>query len=569
MPSALPPWLRRPWVQATLLCAVTVAAYAGVSSAGFVFDDFALVLYNQGIRSLGGALGFFGQDLWATADGGAASGYYRPLMALSLALDWQLAGRAPALYHLHSLAWHLAAVLVLHRLLQSLTAPGPALLGATLFALHPLQSEAVVWIAARNDLIAATLLLATLAVLRPVSVSGPRLAGGAVLAVAAVLSKESTLLLPLYLLCLDLALHGRPRGWPRHAVLWASVALHLVARGLAGVNAAAAPSEEGWRLVFRKLPELVGLAGGLLAWPWPLSVGRDLTGWELGQPALALGLLAAASLVVSLLATRQRLAWVGLIWAALAFAPSLVALADKGVFGERYLYTSLAGLALALAAALCALPPSRRHLSSWGLLFAVPWFFILHARVSDWKSDQTLWRAALRDTPCGYVYASLGHCVNIEGSRREALHWYREALRAGTSALGVCPALLEAAEASEDLEGITAIALEAHQLGCVQPGFQGRLASYLAMTRRWEEAHALASAVEERDESLRAAMVMAGWHLVEGDCSRYRELREAWHGELDPQMMRLFHHGGHGRLSGRARAGLLCQERDADGEVVP
>jgi hypothetical protein len=560
MTAHLPPWLRLPWVQGLLLLALTAAAYAGVSWAGFVFDDHPLVLYNPGIRELSSALGFFGQDLWATADGGAASGYYRPLMALSLALDWQLAGASPMLYHLHSLAWHLLAVWLLHRLLLALSSPLPALLGAALFALHPLQSEAVVWIAARNDLMAAALLLATLVALRPLELSFQRLAGGAALAVAAVLSKESTLLLPLFLLCLDLAEHGRPRGWPRHLVLWGSVTLHLAARFAAGINTAAAPSEQGWRLVAGKLPELLALAGGLLVWPHPLSVGRDLTGWGLGATALILGLTVVLLILVASLVSRQRLAWVGLGWAAMAFAPSVVAVADKGPFGERYLYTSLAGLALVLAAVVSALPPARRRWSALALLVVIPWFFVLHARVPDWKSDETLWRAAVRDTPCGYAHVSLGHVLNVDGSRSEALRWYRESLRVGPPLLGVCTSLIEAAEVSERLEGVAAIALEAHGRGCRQPDFEGRVATYLAMTGRWEEAHAMAAAVEDRDRSLRAALVVAAWRLVEGDCSRYRELREDWSGDLDAQMMLLFHHGGHSQLSRRALEGALCSE---------
>ena len=558
MPPSLHPWLRPSWVHGLLLCALTAAAYAGSLRAGFVFDDFALVVYNQAIQELGRAGSLFGQDLWATADSGTASGYYRPLMSLSLALDWRLAGTSPALYHLHSLAWHLLAVWFLHRLLVILTQPLPALLGAALFALHPLQSEAVVWIAARNDLMGAALLLGALLLLRPLGLAPWRLGLGAVLAVGAVLSKESTLLLPLFLLLLDLAEHGRPRGWTRHAVLWGAVALHLAARGLAGVNAAAAPPQVGWVLLGRKLPELAALAGSLLVWPWPLSVGRDLGGWSLATPALLVGLAVCALLVVGSLIRRQRLALVGLGWAALAVAPSLVAVADKGLFGERYLYLSLAGLGLALAATLQALPRARLRWAGVALLVVVPWFLILHARVLDWKDDVTLWRAAARDTPCTYVYAGLGHVLNRDGARGEAAEMFLLALRGSPPQREVCPRLMDLAATLGDIQRVVEVAGEAVDLGCRDPITRGKYATYLVMSGRWERAVALAGELEHADLEGRARLVLAAWGVVEGDCARYREARADWPGDMDSQMQLLYHHGGHPELARAASAGLLC-----------
>jgi hypothetical protein len=561
MPT-VPPWLRQPWVHAALLCAVVVAAYAGALLAGFVFDDYALVVFNESIRDLRQVGAFFTNDLWAFADTQVASGYYRPLMTLSLALDWQIAGAEPPLYHLHSLLWHLAAVLALHRLLLGLTRPLPALLGATLFALHPLQSEAVVWVSARNDLMAAALLLGSLMVLRPTDASRWRVGLGAVLALAAVLSKESALLLPLFLLGLDWAEHGRPRGWLRHAVLWAAVGVHLLARSLAGINAGAAPSELGWRILFSQAHHLVATAGGLIAWPWPLSIGRDLQSWSPGTPALVAGLVAATLLpVLLLLAGRgRRLVWVGLSWAAMGAGPAVLAVADKALFGERYLYLALAGLGLALAAALAEADGRARRWQAAGLLLAIPWCLVIHLRMPDWASDVTLWRAALRDTPCSYVEASLGHVHWREDEYAEGAEMFLRALRASPPRLQACPRVMDIAGRLDSPQQALLVSSEALELGCQAPGDRAKHAVYLGMAGRWDQAVEQARLAEAGDSSGRARLVLACGALVSGDCSRYRELRSDWkRGDLEAQMQKLLGIGGHPEIAASIADGSACR----------
>ena len=78
------------------LLAVTVAAYVGVFQAGFVWDDYALVVYNELIRDPGNIPNFFLMDLWDT-DAAAAreSGYFRPLILVSMAIDYALFGLEP------------------------------------------------------------------------------------------------------------------------------------------------------------------------------------------------------------------------------------------------------------------------------------------------------------------------------------------------------------------------------------------------------------------------------------------------------------------------------------------
>ncbi len=420
-----------PWV----LLLLTAAAYAGVPHLGFVWDDIPLVRDNlvtgdpQALRAV------FGMDLWATAGGVAGdSGYYRPMILLDLALDRLLWGLSPAGHHLHSLAWHLLASGLLYRLLRTQVQSIPALAGAALFALHPMQSESVIWVAARNDSMAAAFVFASCLVLQPRGARPGRCAAGALLVLAGMLSKETAILAPVLLLGLDLV-GGGPllSGWRRHLASWLGIVGWATLRASSGVGRAGLPEAESLKWLGSLAPELLGHYAGRIVWPHPLSVGHTLEYLE-WQPA-HLGALALILGLVLLLAWRGgRLAWVGLLFAGAALVPTALAIAMRGQIGERYLYLPLGGLALALAA---AWPESRRS-----LIALVPAsllsLLLIHQRVPEWQSDVSLWGAALRDVPSPYTAVSLGHALNGVGRHEEATLLFHQALRDETPYLYAC-----------------------------------------------------------------------------------------------------------------------------------
>ena len=77
-------------------------------------------------------------------------------------MDEAVWGVNPVGIHLQSLWWHLLCVGLLFRLLQGFVDRSAAWAAAAVFALHPALSESVVWISARNDLMATAFLLGML-----------------------------------------------------------------------------------------------------------------------------------------------------------------------------------------------------------------------------------------------------------------------------------------------------------------------------------------------------------------------------------------------------------------------
>lgn len=128
--------------------------------------------------------------------------YYRPLATLSLLGDFLLFGGKTAGYHLGNVLLHLANSLLAYALAANFfreegTAEFPAFLAALLFAVHPVNSEAVVWISCRPDLLCCFFLLLSLNILFRLGRGGgtTALAGMGLFFLCSLLAKEASLFL--------------------------------------------------------------------------------------------------------------------------------------------------------------------------------------------------------------------------------------------------------------------------------------------------------------------------------------------------------------------------------------
>jgi tetratricopeptide (TPR) repeat protein len=192
--------LKLSWpILAGLLILFVGIAYGSVWHFGFIWDDESHLTQNACIV---GPLGF--KDIWSTA-----RAVYYPLVLTSFWIQHAIWGLNPTPYHIVNVAMHTACALLLWRVLHQLKSKG-AWLGAAIWALHPVQTESVAWITElKNTQSCFFYLLSILFFLKWRESEG----GGhgswwnycisVVCAVAAMLSKSSTVMLPVVLaLCL-------------------------------------------------------------------------------------------------------------------------------------------------------------------------------------------------------------------------------------------------------------------------------------------------------------------------------------------------------------------------------
>lgn len=122
--------------------AIIFAVYTPSLKFQFVLDDHSFLTHPT-IQESGHIWEYFTKSSWAQFTGGPAS-FYRPAFLLWLRINFALSGLSTWGWHLLSILKHLFAALLLGmltwKLLRDSTA---ALIAATLFALHPAQTESV------------------------------------------------------------------------------------------------------------------------------------------------------------------------------------------------------------------------------------------------------------------------------------------------------------------------------------------------------------------------------------------------------------------------------------------
>jgi protein O-mannosyl-transferase len=143
---------------AVLLALVTFTVYVQVLQHPFSnYDDAEYVSQNQSVHS--GVT----QSMVRWAFTSIDHANWHPITWISHALDWQLFGPSPIGHHFMSLLLHTLSVVLLFLFLAEVTRSTiRSLVVATLFAVHPVSVESVVWIAERKNVLCVLFLFAAL-----------------------------------------------------------------------------------------------------------------------------------------------------------------------------------------------------------------------------------------------------------------------------------------------------------------------------------------------------------------------------------------------------------------------
>jgi hypothetical protein len=401
----------------SVLALCVAAAYLPILGAGWVFDDVNLVQPSPALKDLSGLGRAISTDLYRQAAPRLeASPYWRPLAMASFWLDTRI-GTAPIVLHIGNIFLHAIIVallaFVIMRRYGGAAGIVAALVASAWWGFHPENAEVVSWVSCRYDLLCGAALLCLLVVpWRP----GPlRAALFGLIFLAGLLSKEGFGAMAIVVVAMDFA-DKRP---VRDAIFrWGGVVLALiiwvVLRALIGIRNFDMPNPEELLAIIGTYPQAIAI------YFWRALTSPALT---ISHPFASGGLLWAvagiailAVLVIAVIKWRRLAVPVAIFLAGLI--PSAGAIVMFHEAPERYLYIPSIGLAMLVgeltAIAVSASYPLGRMAEDQAKRFAgivriaVPAVFgimivlgliQLEQRLPDWKSDSTLWTAALRVDP--------------------------------------------------------------------------------------------------------------------------------------------------------------------------
>jgi hypothetical protein len=417
----------RTWVVAAAVAAIAVVAFSPSLAGGWIWDDRPLIADNPYLHSFRFLPRWFATDFWNVSEQVVQFAsriiYWRPAISASYALDWQLGGGSPAVFHVMNLAYHgVVAVLAFAALRRwiggSIVAAAAA---AMVFAVHPAKTESVAWISGRTDILCVIGILVACAGMAR-RLRGERRSGLALEVagtIAAYLSKEQAVVLPALAVIEAWVAAGRGpleraslRPFLRAALPQLAIAIaYLVARAIwlpitsSQAEHATLPLGDHALVVLETFGRLFEVTFA----PHSLSVQQGTVVLEAGSmvhslPYVIVGALGLAALVTAAVLARRR--WpaatigIGFYLATLLPTANLKFSEMIPLVSERFLYLPVLGLALVVGSALAAADRTwqRRGLALAGAC-AVALGALAADHAADFRDEKAFWARELRLHP--------------------------------------------------------------------------------------------------------------------------------------------------------------------------
>src|SRR5437016_37342 len=375
-------------VRALLVCLALVAVcYANSIANAFILDDILMVAANERIRHVQ-PFHFLFQPYWGDLN---HLGIYRPLTIFSFSVEYSIWQLWTAGFRITNLLLHALNGWLVYLVAQGLLgSPLAALASAAIYLIHPVQTEAVVSIVGRAELLAAALFFTAWLAFRK-----GRTGWSAAAYFLAALAKESAVTFPAVVM-LEMALsEGGIRkvkdSWRRFAVLASTSVAYLglrfyVLRGL-GIPPAGQYLNGTMTLLQRWMTSgrVFIQYFRLLFAPTQLSGDYDfnsipVAGLHSWDAWLGLGLVAACFVTAAVLAKRKPVVSLGILFFFITLLPvSNLIMPIALLMAERFLYTPAFGVALLAGMAWAAIQNRRaRGLVAAGFITVAALLCISH-----------------------------------------------------------------------------------------------------------------------------------------------------------------------------------------------
>jgi len=352
------------------ICALGLIIYFNSLQAGFIWDDYSLVVDNPLIRDISKISKVFSSNLSVHGDI-----FYRPVQNLSYMMDFFLFKFDPRGYHLTNILLHILVAILFFQLCYLLSAKRAVSLSAALIYLaSPLWVESVTYISGRADILMGLFIISSF-----IFFIRKRSTLCIICYILALFSKEASLIYPLIVFFYLAVWRKFDRKYTTLliglCVLTCVYALTLLLRSW-GLSAISAGSYQlSTRMLF--LPVALGEYLALLFFPVNphMSYTVELP-YSILQPRVLLSLLLFIILVGAIIhyLKKDKIISFFLLWFLVFYIPHSGIFPINAFFAEHFIYLSAFGI---FAAFFCLLDKLRRRWIQRSILILYLCFFSL------------------------------------------------------------------------------------------------------------------------------------------------------------------------------------------------
>lgn len=436
---------QRAWLMPVVIALAVVAAYANTFRSPFVFDDHNAIVLNPHVRSL--------WPVWQAMDApyeSSTSG--RPVVSLTLAMNFAISGFETYSWHVWNIEVHVANALLVFgigwrtffRFGSGRSAKPQAAALALLWALHPVCSESVTYILQRTESMMAMFLLGSLyCFVRSVDSSNPkRWRVGAIVCCALSMGcKEVGVVTPMLIWIYDRtfvsgtfggAIRSKRGFYVALACTWvvlpivlmnASIKTHLGAHGF---------ERMGPWLSLKTQASVIVYYIRLCFWPVGLNI--DYYDWLVAEKLSSVlwqGCVVVGLMIGTIVAMVKK-PWLGFLgaWFFIILSPTSSFLPQSSeIAAERRMYLPLLAVVTIFVIATTKMLP-RRGAVIVGIILAVVLGVGTFVRNAAYASEVKIWADAVAKRPGNSRgWFNLGQAMARVNNRAGAIAAYEHALR--------------------------------------------------------------------------------------------------------------------------------------------
>jgi len=440
-----------------LIFMLVFAAYFNSLHNDFIWDDEFLVRDNNYIKSFTHIPDIFKSYLAASS--GTVNTFYRPLQELSYTIDHSLWGYKPFGFHLTNLILHglcaIAVYLLASMILKNSLA---AFITAALFGVHPINTEAVTYVAGRADSLYLLFLLTSFILfIKSIEIikAQNRLPAGFYIFslffyILSMLSKEIGLILPLLLLLYIFSFYANS------AIKYRLYALSLPFGVIFLVYALArktilnfthlvspfATADIGLYNRFLTALKAICVYLHLFITPFDLHMERTiLIARSLTQPETLRAIFVIMIMVIAawLFYKHSRKLFFASIWFFIGFFPVSNLIPINSFIAEHWMYLPSIGIYMIAGTAIAGIFYGNFAKPVSGLVKTIVIFVLIallaslsvltFQRNKDWKDSVTFFKNTLKYTPDNArLHLNFGNTYANLGRKEESIAEYRKAI---------------------------------------------------------------------------------------------------------------------------------------------
>ncbi|MGE5443540.1 MAG: tetratricopeptide repeat protein [Ignavibacteriales bacterium] len=376
--------------------------------------------------------------------------YYRPMVPISMVVDWDIWGVSPFGFHLSNIIFHSISTVIFYFLVLVVLGEfgvdgkeSVAFLSSILFALHPMHVESVSWVAGRTDVLcglffflAFTFHILSYRKLRLLVLS-------ALCFFLSLISKEVALAFPIVALGFDLLNRRRANQAIMYSILryTAYAGLVLIYFYLREKEFASVPGlsgevvQQSTHNIYRVWEVLKVLLSSYLFYVNKLVFPFDFNAF-IGIVPKGLYYLVSSTLVILILCVigfisikkKEDITAFSIFWIFTSLGPSsLIAIFNisSAPLAERYLYIPSAGYCMLIGYLIFkAGERIKNQKAVWAFIFLLSLLYLLFSiqRQGVWKDNLALWSDTSEKSPYyAIVHSNYGMALRDAGKTDEAI----------------------------------------------------------------------------------------------------------------------------------------------------